>query len=344
MRLTERVALAGIVGTLTACPPNLSDTTSLVTVPTVIAIQSTPAEAPPMTPVTYTALVVSSADAGAPRLAWDYCNARNPLTNLGPINTACARSGSPVLLSLGGGLDVSGAIPGTACSNFGPDAPPAVDGGAGSQAVDPDSTGGYYQPVTAFLDGARADATLYLMRLSCGFSGASEASQGALSARYHLNTNPAVASLTSGAVTLVTQETGAANRVARGAKLDLVAGWETCPLVDRCGDGVCGADESVMTCPADCTTPRGCTGAERYVNLDVTSQTVVDQREGIHVSWYATAGTFDQDRTGNDGTNSATTSDNGWTPPSKPGSVTLWVVFHDDRGGIGWATYALDVN
>lgn len=329
---------------LAGCTPNLDDTTSIVTVPTVIAIQSTPAEAPPMAPVKYTALVASGVDGGAPRLVWDYCEARNPLTNLGPINPSCAQPGSPALVSLGQGLLVSSAVPGAACSNFGPNAPPATDGGAGSQAVDPDSTGGYYQPLNAFLDGNGADNTLYLMRVSCGFSGASEASQGALTARYHVNTNPAVASLTGGGATFVTADAGATNPVVRGAKVDLVVAWPTCPLVDRCGDGVCGADESLMTCPTDCTTPRGCAGAERYVNLDITSQTVVDQREGVHVSWYATAGTFDQDRTGNDGTNDATTSDNGWTAPSKAGPVTLWVVLHDDRGGIGWATYGLDVH
>jgi hypothetical protein len=195
----------------------------------------------------------------------------------------------------------------------------------------------------AFETAASTEATLYQMRLSCGFSGASEASQGTLTARYHLNTNPAVSSLTSGSASLVTSEHGAKNRVSVGSTLSLVVAWPTCPLVDQCGDGVCGADESAKSCPADCTNPKGCAGAERYVNLDVASQTVVDQREGIHVSWYTTVGSFAQDRTGNAGTDDAVTSANQWTAPSSPQDVTLWVVLHDDRGGIGWETYALSV-
>jgi hypothetical protein len=71
---------------------------------------------------------------------------------------------------------------------------------------------------------------------------------------------------------------------------------------------------------------------------------VVDQREGIHVSWYASAGRFDQDRTGNAGSDYNTTSDNTWTAPSSsPMAVRLWIVLRDDRGGIGWSEYQLDV-
>jgi hypothetical protein len=337
------VALVGAMAP--ACQPNLDDTVSIVTSARVLAIQSSPAEAPPMGSVTYTALVAESGpDAGAPRLQWDYCNARNPLKNLGPVNTVCVRPGSSALSSLGAGLHVSGPIPSLACANFGPNAPPPVDGGTAGQPVNPDFTGGYYQPVSVFLpqSGGEAD-TLYFMRLACGFAGANEASQGILTARYHLNENPEVASLKAGDTPLATNANSAQNPVSRGQKLALEVAWPTCPLVDRCGDGVCGADESAMTCPKDCMTPKGCGGAERFVNFDLSSQTVVDQREGIHVSWYATAGIFDQDRTGRAGTDDASTSDDGWTAPSSAGLVHLWIVLRDDRGGIGWAEYVLDV-
>jgi hypothetical protein len=343
---TLGVALVGAM--VPACQPNLDDTVSIVTTARVLAIQSSPAEAPPMGSVTYTALVAESGpDAGAPKLLWDYCNARNPLKNLGPVNTVCVHPGSSALSSLGSGLHVFGPIPSLACGNFGPNAPPAVDGGMAGQPVNPDFTGGYYQPVSVFLPqgGGPAD-TLYFMRLSCGFAGANQASQGTLTARYHLNENPEVASLTAGGKPLMTSAKGATNAVSRGQKLALEVAWPSCPLVDQCGDGVCGADESAMTCPKDCMTPptsKGCGGAERFVNFDLSSQTVVDQREGMHVSWYATAGTFDQDRTGRAGTDDATTSDDGWTAPQTAGLVDVWIVLRDDRGGIGWAEYVLDV-
>jgi hypothetical protein len=332
-----------------ACQPNLDDTTSIVGSARVLAIQSIPAEAPPTSSVKYVALVAAGeADAGAPRVVWDYCNARNPLSNLGPVNPVCEQIKSSQLTAIGTGLDAEGRIPDLACGNFGPNAPPAMDGGASGQPVDPDSTGGYYQPVSVFLPPSAQSAsavadTLYFMRLSCGFAGANEASQGILTARYHVNANPSVSSLTSGGKALTTSAHGESNSVAKGTKLQLEVSWPECPLSDRCGDDVCGADESAMSCPGDCTTPKGCGGAERYVNFDLTSQTVVDQREGVHVSWFATAGTFDQDRTGRLGSDHAIASDNGWTAPARAEKVHLWVVLHDDRGGIGWEDYQFDV-
>jgi hypothetical protein len=79
------------------------------------------------------------------------------------------------------------------------------------------------------------------------------------------------------------------------------------------------------------------------VNLDLTTQTVVYQREGIDVAWFATGGTFDNDTTGRAGTDDATTSDNGWIAPTTTGPVHVWVVLNDDRHGVGWAGYAFDV-
>jgi hypothetical protein len=345
--VSRRAMLVGVAALVAACQPNLDDTVSIVSAPRVLAVQSIPAEAPPMTTVHYTALVAAGGpDGGAPRLQWDYCNARNPLSNLGPVNTVCVHPGNASLATFGAGPTASSSIPDLACGNFGPNAPPAMDGGMAGQPVNPDSTGGYYQPVSVFLQQPSAESatdTLYFMRLSCGFAGANEASQGTLAARYHLNDNPAVASLSAGGTALVNDDAGGKNPVSHGAKLSLEVAWPACPLVDTCGDGVCGADESAMSCPKDCMSPKGCAGAERYVNFDLDSQTVVDQREGIHVSWYASSGSFDQDRTGNGGTDHKTTSDNAWTAPAQAGLVHLWVVLRDDRGGIGWAEFGMDV-
>ena len=91
------------------------------------------------------------------------------------------------------------------------------------------------------------------MRLSCGFAGANEDSQGILAARYHLNDEPGgrfadrrVAARCS------MRHDGHDEPVAAGPKLPLEVAWPTCPLTDVCGDGICGADETLMSCPADC--------------------------------------------------------------------------------------------
>jgi hypothetical protein len=345
VKMRALLATVGIATLTTGCPPNLDDTTSIVTTPTVLAVQSNPAEAPPSTSVTYTALVVgSSGDLHSQPVHWDYCNERNPLSNLGPVAVQCVEPGNSALQPIGLGESASAPLPTLACSDFGPNPPAAAAGQPAGAPVDPDTTGGYYQPVSVFLPGTGGtQIVLYDMRLSCGFAGANEQSQGVLQARYHLNDNPAVASLMAGSSPLSADTTGKTNTVAANQSLELEVAWPVCPLVDVCGDGICGADESLTSCPVDCKVPHGCAGAERYVNFDLESQGVVDARESIQVSWYATTGAFANDSTGSDSDDTAVTSDNSWQSPAQAGTVHLWVVLHDARGGIGWAGYTLQV-
>jgi hypothetical protein len=70
----------------------------------------------------------------------------------------------------------------------------------------------------------------------------------------------------------------------------------------------------------------------------------VDRREAIAVAWYATSGAFDVDRSGRAGDDTVTTSDNGWQAPSAGGSAIMWVVLRDERGGVGWEQYAIDIH
>jgi hypothetical protein len=330
---------------LVACKPDLDETVSLITEPRVLGVQATPAEGAPSANVTFTALVVDdTGPIASPTIAWDFCNARNPLANLGPVSPECLQQGDPNLVPIGSGAQASGAIPAIACRQFGPEVPTVMGNETPGRPVDPDSTGGYYQPVSLFVTtSSGSTAAEYTSRISCGLAEGSSDQVTEYLGQYHLNVNPVVASLTvlGGSGAWSTDTTGTANTVAVGATLQLEVAWPTCPLSDTCGDGVCGPDESIMTCPADCTKPQGCPGAERYLNYDLASQSLEDSREGIGVSWFATGGSFGLDRTGIDGSDTTTTSDNGWTAPSQAGPVHLWVVLRDDRGGVGWAGYAL---
>ncbi len=346
-------ALAGlaaplVLGAMQACKPNIDETTSLVTQQRFLAIQATPAEGAPSASATFTALVVDeNGPVASPAITWDFCNARNPLANLGPVSPECLEPGDPNLVPLGTGPGASGTIPAIACRQFGPEVPEVMGNQTPGRPVDPDATGGYYQPVSLFLPASSGSTSaLFQTRISCGLAeGSSDVANDYL-ARYHLNVNPSVASLvvvSAGGAPLAMDPGGAGNTVPVGQTLSLEVAWPTCPLADVCGDGLCGPDESLQTCPADCTTPQGCAGAERYLNYDLTSQSLVDAREGIHVSWFANGGSFGLDRTGNDGSDTTTTSDNTWQAPTSAGTVHMWVVLHDDRGGSGWGAYTLQV-
>ena len=59
--------------------------------------------------------------------------------------------------------------------------------------------------------------------------------------------------------------------------------------------------------------------------------------------WFATAGTFDEDHTGREEGDVAPSTDNAWTAPSSAGQVHLWAVIRDDRGGVGWRSFTIDV-
>ncbi len=333
-----------------ACKPDLDQTVSIVAQPLVLAVRSDPPEALPRENVTYTALYVDgSGPLTKPAIDWAFCDARKPLAELGPVNTECLAPTGTWFEPIGRGSQVSGAVPSDACKNFGPDVPVPVMGQPPGRPVDPDSTGGYFQPlrvVVAGVDGAGA-VTLAETRLSCGLADAPPSVAVDFGHRYHVNGNPSVDSLSvvtdASAGAPLRMAGGAANPVTAGAHLTFRAAWAPCPTKDACHDGVCGPDETSTGCPADCATPRTCTGAERFVAFDAETQTLVDQRESMAVAWFATGGVFDADRTGRDSADSVTTSDNGWTAPSAAGAVHLWVVLRDDRGGIGWAEYVLDV-
>ncbi len=346
--------------------PNLNDVVSQVNEPEVVAVRAEPAEVAPGGTVEYTALYIGPAGpitSGA--IDWAFCNEPKPLAELEPVSTLCYESAGSWFADLGVGTSVSGTIGAEACSTFGPDVPTPQPGQPPGRPSDPDSTGGYYQPVRILTNGQGTSADSIVIsetRIACGVASASSLVVSAFAQRYHLNENPAILSFgpTNPAAPWVDSSTpanaGAVNDLpgAIGKHVDLEVAWPACPTSDGCGDGVCGPDEtaqscascdsSVAVCPRDCMPPKGCAGAERYVLLDQTTGALTDSREGISIAWYATGGAFDNDRTGRDATDLATASDNGWTAPSSESTVTLWVVLLDDRGGTSWGQYVVHVH
>jgi hypothetical protein len=346
-----------------ACIPTFDDDLSILHAPRVLAVQSSPAEAKPGDSVVLSALVaLPDPSAAAPDLDWALCVDRKPLTELGPVNPSCLvppNSDSLALLPLGAGAEVSALVPKAgwldaagvrheddACRLFGPNRPEPKPGETAGRPVDPDPTGGYYQPVTVALAGS-GNVSLGSVRLACPLPGATPEQSGQYNARYRPNQNPELARVTllsSGDPLELSDAPGApATSVSRGAALALRASFRDCPAAPACGDGICGPLEDKNNCAADCTAPKGCTGAETYAWFDPETRRVVDRRESIRVSWFASAGSFQNAVTGRDETETSTDTDNVWTAPDAPGAVTLWLVIRDARGGQSFRSFRLAV-
>lgn len=301
-----------------------------------LAVRAEPAEAEPRDEVAFTALVVDS-NGHAPAPAWAFCTARKPLAELGPVNATCYDRAATSLAPLGTGSAVKGVMPESACRDFGPEVPQAKPGEPYGRPADPDPTGGYYQPVSLFVADETAVAAA---RIACSLAGAPSDDVATYRQRYHANENPAVSGLLVDGSAV---EDGATVHVAVSSGVGLRVQWANCPVTDACGDGICGPDESRASCANDCGTPKGCSGAERYLFFDAGERRLVTRREAIRVSWFTTAGSFDRDRTGSAEDDPTDFSDNVWHAPDTNGPVRGWVVLRDDRGGSAWRSFVLDV-
>jgi hypothetical protein len=320
-----RRALPAVLALAAACEPSLDQRTFSVTSARVLAVRSDPAEALPGATVALSSLYVDESGAIAPGAAsfdWAFCEDRNPLANLEPVSPACSERTGGTFIELGRAASASAPLPTTACRLFGPDVPSAQPNQPPGRPVDADTTGGYYQPVRL---AAGDQIAVGLVRITCGVPGATPEQTADLTKYDHSNTNPELDAVSTqekagvpGAPLVL--EAAGANPVARSQRLELRASWAGCdPLAT------------------------GCTGSEGYAFLDPQSHTVTRAREQMRVSWFSTGGTFDDDRTGRDATDPTLYTDNGWTAPATAGQVYVWVVLRDDRGGVGWRSYVMDV-
>jgi hypothetical protein len=324
--VAAQLALAFGALVLASCTPSFPDDTATVAAPRLLAVQATPAEAAPGKGFTMTALYVGPDGPADPSsVAWGICVAQPALGDPDPVAPACFVSASSSLVPLGTGGSVSGTMPSNACELFGPDSPPPAAGQPAARPTDPDATGGFYLPVT-MNDGAGTWSAA-MERITCAPSGVTQDVFTAFTNGYVPNEHPAVASIAfvdgDGSTTPVGADgpdAGPASTVATGQRAVLRVAWPTCP-----------------------TTPAACNGAETFLYIDPTSKQLATGRESIVASWYTTAGTFDLDRVGRDGTDPTTTADDGWTAPTSPGPVQLWVVLRDARGGVGWSSFTLTV-
>jgi hypothetical protein len=184
---------------------------------------------------------------------------------------------------------------------FGPNAK-----AGGDRPSDPDSTGGYYQPVRAILAGA--DTSFFLARIRCDLATADADTARAFAAAYQPNQNPELLPLTESLGGSSTPLTA----VPIGERIVLRASWPP-------------------------------SAAESFAYFDPALQTVTTQRESMQVAWYSSGGAFDTESTGRASTDETTSTDNGWTAPNVAGTVHIWIVLRDSRGGVDFTAYDLAV-
>ena len=336
--------------TLLACQPKFSDRFSEVVGPRVLALRSDPAEARPRAKVNYSVLIVDERGSVAqPNVTFAYCTQPKPVNQISDVSAACFDTGDQIV-EFGTDSAPTGVIPAQACSQFGPNVPLTKPGEPSGRPTDPDATGGYYQPVIlhARADGTPLDA-LGETRINCGIASGTVQQLQEYAKRTKPNQNPVLASVTVptlGDVPL-SEDDGATPplSVPRGVQQTLRAAWPSCPAEASCGDGICSPGEDETSCMQDCAlNPVGCSGPEPYAYFDPGTFTLSDRHEAMRVSWFATAGSFDSDHTGQSEANYRITSSDGvWTPPNEVGPVFLWVVLRDDRGGVDWKSFRIDI-
>jgi hypothetical protein len=332
-----------LAASASACVPDFDDDLSRISEPQLLALRGTPAEAKENGDTVLQALVGVPDGEETPSVQFGLCLARKPLTQLGPINQDCLSANAPkdVLLPLGQGNRVDAKLPADACRLFGPLRPSEEAGKPSGRPVDPDVTGGFYQPFVARLG---KQVSVGSVRIDCDLSAAGSEDSVKYRQQYRTNENPQLTHVArSGGGDL---DEGVTEQVTADSNLQLDALWDACPSSSSCGDGFCTANEDPTSCAEDCLTPHGCTGSERYVSYDSEKQAVIARREGITVAWFASRGHFGNEQTGLSEEEAAdsTETHNTWSVGSEPGPATIWLVIRDTRGGQSWKTFHFEVS
>ena len=138
MRSMKRIAISLIL--LAGCDDALDQRLAIIDQPRVIAVLADPPEVPPGGAVTYSAVIASPDGTQPSSPAWSFCTAPKPPTEDNAVSAACLdpKNQKP----LGNAPTVMAIVPSNGCLLFGPETP-STD----FRPRDPDSTGGYYQPV-----------------------------------------------------------------------------------------------------------------------------------------------------------------------------------------------------
>lgn len=309
---TSPLSLILLFVAASGCKPDVGRAPSLIVGPEILAIQGDPPEISPGTNATYRFLMASpSGTLTDAQGAWDVCKLPKPPSESNSVASACvtAAPGADV------GPTFTAPVPGDACSLFGPNTPSPKPGEPSLRPRDPDITGGYYVPVRLLVDNGLGSTLMAFEfeRIFCGLSGAPLSAIQEYNAKYKKNSNPVLQGLS------VVDPAGSA--------------------VDLLVPGAMVAAGSTVTLLASASPD----SAEAFPVYDAVSQVLKQDVEALRVSWFASDGRFEDDRTNADA--SSLVAMNVWTAPqvAEGTIVPLWVVLRDSRGGVDFASTSLTV-
>jgi len=310
--------VASLVAGLAACKPSVGQPPYLITETTLLAVYGSPSEVKPNASVTYSFLLGSPTGTVTDASAfWDVCETPKPPAESNAVASACTQP--PDAGASSAGPTFTAAMPSKACQLFGPIAPAPEPGQPPVRPRDPDSTGGYYLPVQLWLPNLPSGPAqgFAFERISCNLANAPSSAIADFNSRYQSNVAPGIDH------TDVVDATGTTS-------FESVAGTVQTVSVSA------GASVQIEAALAP-------DSAETFAYYDATTETVIEQEESLHMSWFVTGGTFEHDRTGVAAGDPSTSTSNRWTAPSQPGPVNLWLVLRDSRGGVATKSYAIAV-
>lgn len=202
------------------CTQSFDERPFLISGARVLAVRSEPADAKPSERVTLDALVVDpSGPAPVSSTRWAFCMKNRALADNNPVDVSCLQDAEFIRPVPDDGADpiATGAlIPADSCLVFGSETPPPQPGEPPVRPVDPDVTGGYYQPVRLNVSAPEASA-FGRVRVQCALALAPSDVVQSFRDRYVANSNP-----TLGGFALAD---GAA-QVRAGATVTLVASYD----------------------------------------------------------------------------------------------------------------------
>jgi hypothetical protein len=176
--MTARSSLAFGALFAAACAPTLTDDTTLVTAPRVLAAVAEPPEAHPREAIQVSVLAAPASRRNAVQLT--FCTTPAIIGDPRPVSDAClTEKGVPLSVD---GLTATGLVPADTCARFGPDPVSSDD-----RPRDPDDTGGFYQPVRISLFDA---ISIESLRIQCALPDAPADLARQFADRYVPNQNP----------------------------------------------------------------------------------------------------------------------------------------------------------